>query len=431
METKIPRRRWFQVLPLVFTVYALAAVDRNNIGFGFSGMERDLGIGPAYAGLAAGVFFIGYLFLQIPSGIFAERWSAKKVIAIAITVWSIFATLMAFVQTPTQLLIIRFFLGFAEGSVLPPIVLLLKRWFPQHERARANAFWMISIPFALMVMAPICGWLLTISDWRTMFLIEGLVPLLWVVVFWFGIEDSPSKAKWLSAAERDYIENALAQEKKAIGTQPARLRDVLTNRNVLLLVVIWFCTQIGFSGYTAWLPTVLKEFTGRSNLVIGFLAGLPWLVALAAMPLNAAHSDRVGERRLHVAVPMAMVGIFFFLSVLAGSGHPVVAIACLIVCGASSMSFNGVWWAIPTIFLTDELLAVAIGLINAIGNLGGFFGPFVLGFLRSTTGSFLQSSLFLALACVLGSFLMLMLRYARAPASFGRAVAVEPSAAEG
>jgi MFS family permease len=430
MNTKVPNRRWFQVLPLAFMTYALASMDRNNIGFGFSGMERDLGIGAAYAGLAAGIFFIGYLFLQVPSGILAERWSAKKTVAIAITVWSICATLTAFVESLTQLLIIRFCIGFAEGAVLPPIVLLLKRWFPQHERARANACWMMSIPFSLMVMSPICGWILTVSDWRTMFLIEGLVPLAWVVVFWFGIEDRPDKAKWLSAVERQYIEDAIARERQAIGPQPGRLSDVLKNRNVLLLVFTWFFTQIGFSGYTAWLPTVLKEFTGSSNLAIGFLAALPWLVALVAMPANAAHSDRVGERRYHVAVPMAMVGIFFFLSVLAGSGHPTLAIACLVVCGGSAMSFNGVWWAIPTMFLADEVLAVAIGLINAVGNLGGFFGPFVLGFLRSTTGSFLQSAMFLALSCVFGAFLLLMLRYEKSPVAAGQAAVAPPRAAE-
>ena len=154
------------------------------------------------------------------------------------------------------------------------------------------------------------------------------------------------------------------------------------------------------------------------------------MVALLAMPLNAAHSDHVGERRYHVAVPMAMVGIFFFLSVLAGSAHPVLAIACLIVCGGSAMSFNGVWWAIPTMFLADEVLAVAIGLINAVGNLGGFFGPFVLGFLRSTTGSFVQSSMFLALSCVFGSFLLLRLRYTKNSALSGQTASTAPRAAE-
>jgi MFS family permease len=410
-KSKIPRKRWYRILPLVFLLYSLAFMDRVNVGFGFAGMEKDLGIGATYAGLAGGIFFIGYLFLQIPSGLWAEKWGAKRVVAIALAVWSVCATLTGFVENLTQLLIVRFVIGFAEGAVLPPIVLLLKKWFPLKERGRANTFWMMSIPFSMVVMSPICGYILTVANWRVMFIIEGILPLLYVLVWWLCIEDSPAQAKWLSTAERTYIEESLAKDQQEMQKQSVSVKAALKNRNVIILVLVWFFTQIGFSGFNMWLPTVLKEFTGGSYLVIGFLAALPWMAAIVAMIIISRHSDKTGERKLHVALPLFFSGVFLLLSALIGKENPTFAIACLVLSGGLGISFNGIWWTIPTTFLTDEVLAVTLGLINAIGNLGGFVGPSIFGYLKSYTNSFLAGMIFLVLSSVLAAGLLLMVRY--------------------
>jgi sugar phosphate permease len=409
----IPAVRWFRILPAVFLMYTISFMDRNNIGFGFSGMEHDLGIGATYAGLAAGIFFIGYLFLQIPGGLMAEKWSAKKIITFSLVFWGIFATLTAFVTNLTELLIIRFFIGLAEGSVAPATVMLLSKWFPQSERARANSCWMVSVPFASMVMSPICGYILSVSDWRTMFLIEGIIPFIWAIAFWFLVEDSPSQAKWLSEREREYILGSLRDDETGMKKQATNFRDALRNRNVILLVAVWFLLQLGFNGFGMWLPTVVKSVTGGNNMSVGIISALPWLAAIIGVFINSRHSDKTGERKWHIAIPVTLGSIFLLVSTVLGQSSPVLSIIFIILCGGCIQSFNGIWWSIPATFLSNAVLGVTLGLINAIGNLGGFFGPFIFGFLKSQTNSFMTGMIFLIIAQLVAVVLLLMVRYER------------------
>jgi len=244
-----------------------------------------------------------------------------------------------------------------------------------------------------------------------MFIIEGVLPIVWAGLWWICVEDRPSQAKWLSPIERAYIEDSLAADEKGLVKETTNWKEALGNRNVWLLVGCWFFAQIGSNGVTMWMPTVVKTFTGSSDLGMGFLVALPWLAACIFMPLNSLHSDRTGERKYHVAVPMALTGLFFFLSVLAGSANSVLAVMSLILCGGFSIAMNGVWWTIPTLFLGEEVLAVAIGLINAIGNLGGFFGPWIFGFLRSMTGSFFASVTVAFLMYLISAVLVSLVRY--------------------
>ncbi|MBP2625686.1 MAG: hypothetical protein H6Q68_397 [Firmicutes bacterium] len=408
---KIPFRRWFLILPATFLTYSINIMDRNNLGFGFAGMQQDLGIGATYAGLAGGIFAIGYLFLQVPGALWAERWSAKKLITIALVLWGLFATLTGFIQNLTQLLIIRFMVGFVEGCVLPPIVLLLKRWFPLKERARANSIWMLSVPFAALIMSPICGYLLTVANWRTMFIIEGMVPFIWAIIWWCLVDDYPSQSRWLSQKEKDYISASTIADEKQIQQQAVSVKEAIKNRNVIILIAVWFFMQIGFSGFSLWLPTMVKEFTGANNLSVGFISSLPWLAATIGIIVNSRHSDKTGERKLHVVIPAIISAIFLFASTLAGNSNPTLAICFLIACGGFIQSFYGIWWSIPAHFLTAEVLAVTLGLVNAIGNLGGFFGPFIFGFLKAQTNSSVAGMLFLVASSVVAALLLLMLRY--------------------
>lgn len=407
----IPSARWWRIIPVAFLMYTIAFMDRNNVGFGFAGMEKDLAINSTYAGLAAGIFFFGYLFLQIPGAYLAQKWSVKKFITIALLVWGIFAIATGLVQNLTQLLIIRFLLGVAEGGVWPATLVLLSKWFPLKERARANSYWMLCLPFASMVMSPISGYILSLFDWRTMFIIEGLPPFIWAIIWWFFISEEPSKAKWISKEEREYIENALAEEKRLMSKQASSFKDVLKNRNVLILVVVYFLIQIGFYGYGLWLPTIVKALSGGNNLMVGIISALPWVAAIFGLILNARHSDKTGERKGHVAFAVIVGGLFLLLSALIGQSNPVLAIVFLILCMGVLDSYNGVFWAIPASFLSEEALAPAMGLINSIGNLGGFFGPFIVGYLISQTHNTLFGMIFLVSALILSGILVLQVRY--------------------
>ena len=392
----IPRKRWARILPAVFLMYCINMIDRNNIGFAFPGMEADLGIGATYAGLAGGIFAIGYLFLQIPGGLWAERWSAKKLIFFALLAWGAFAMCTGFIHTVTQLLVVRFLVGFAEGCILPAIVLLLKRW----------------IPFAAMVMSPLCGLILPHTTWRAMFIIEGLLPIVFAVIWWFAIEDHPRDARWLSAEEREYLEKAAEEEGKRID-QPRNVPifKAMLTRNVILLILIWFLTQTGFAGYSIWLPTMMKSLTGGSEMLVGWLTSLPWLIAMIMLVLNSRHSDKTGERRFHVIVPAVVSALFLLAStLLAGHEMLTAAVISLICCGGLIQCYYGIWWTIPTTFLTAEVLAVTLGAINAIGNLGGFFGPWLFGYFKDVTQSSVGGMAFLVTASIVAPLLLLLLR---------------------
>lgn len=411
MTSTVPKKRWFRILPAVFLMYCINMIDRNNIGFAFPGMEADLGIGATYAGLAGGIFAIGYLFLQVPGGLWAERWSAKKLIGLALVFWGIFAALTGCIENVTQLLIVRFMIGFVEGCILPAIVLLLKRWFPLKERARANGIWMMSIPFAAMIMSPICGFILTYATWREMFWIEGAFPIVFAIIWMICITDHPEEATWLSEEERNYLVEASKNEDSKIATKGMSVWDALKTRNVIILIAIWFLTQTGFAGYSIWLPTMMHDLTGSSQILVGLLTSVPWFFAMIMLTLNSRHSDKTGERKFHMIVPAVSSALFLLASTLmANSGMLTAAVVCLICCGGLIQCYYGIWWAIPTTFLTADVLAVTLGVINAVGNLGGFFGPWLFGYFKTATGSSLGGMAFLVTASIVAPLLLLLLK---------------------
>jgi MFS family permease len=245
----IPSRRWVRIIPAAFLMYTIAFIDRNNIAFGFFGMQKELGIQATASGMAAGVFFFGYLFLQVPGGLLAEKWSAKRFITAAMLVWGCASMATALVENLTQLLVVRFVLGVVEGGISPATMILLTKWFPLGERSRANALWYLCIPAASMVTGPVSGWILTHYDWRMLFLLEGAPAVVFAVVWWVLIDDSPRDAKWISPAERDYLERTITAEKAVIKAKTPTLRHVLRNRNVIVLLTLFCFLQVGFYGY--------------------------------------------------------------------------------------------------------------------------------------------------------------------------------------
>ncbi|GGU93523.1 MFS transporter [Streptomyces albospinus] len=401
----IPARRWACVIPVAAIMYMLAYLDRNNISVILPYMHGDLDLSNADKGLAGGIFFVGYVFLQIPAAVLAQRWSARKTVLILMVAWGLSAALSGLVRTRGQFYLARFVLGFFEGGVWPAVLILLASWFPLRERARANALWMACLPLSSVLMAPLSGWMLDHASWRWVLVLQGLPPLLWAVVWWFTVADRPAQARWISRAEAGHLERALAADEAA--KPPAgggSYLDAVRQRPVLVLIGVYFFWITGFYGFSLWLPSVIKELTHNgSPTEVGLLTAIPFTVALVVMIGNAAWSDRTGRRRQAVAVPL-VVGIAALLLGQAVHGAlPRMLLLCLTA--AAVYAPYGPFWAIPGQLLRFEAVAVAMGLINALGNLGGFAGPYLVGWLTDATGSSLTGFAvlagFLAVAVVL------------------------------
>ncbi|WP_028391065.1 MFS transporter [Bacillus cihuensis] len=409
---KIPSERWKRIIPIAFLMYTIAFLDRNNISFGLLGMEKDIGIGATYAGLAAGVFFFGYMFLQVPGALFAQKWSAKKYITISLLAWGVFSVATGLVQNLTQLLIVRFLLGFVEGGVSPATMILLTKWFPLSERSRANAYWYLCIPVASIVSAPLSGLILTFLDWRWMFIIEGLPPIILAVIWWYMIDDSPSEAKWISKEEKEYLETTLERERQEIKKSTGTLKDAIKNRNVILLLLVFCFLQIGFYGIGLWLPRLIKSIVDGSMMQISLLSAIPWICAMFGSIINSKIADKKKDYKWNIAIPILAGGICLLLSVWMGDQNPILSITFL----SLSLGFifcYGVYWTAVTSYLTDSVLSVGMGTINAVGNLGGFVGPYIVGYLISTTGNFFVGELFLIISLLISGSLAMLLKTRR------------------
>ncbi|HVP10848.1 MAG TPA: MFS transporter [Phycisphaerae bacterium] len=378
------RQRWVHIIPVAMVMYVLAYVDRINVAMVFPYIDQSFGLTDADVGFAAGIFFVGYMVLQIPGGMLASRWGARRVVAVLMILWSLAAIATGLVENRTQLYIARFVLGVFEGGVWPAVLVLLATWFPQDERARANALWMICLPISAVMMAPITGWLLSVLPWRWVFIAEGLPPLLWLVVWWTFIADRPRDARWMAPGERSELERRLAAENAAKAPACGHLA-ALTDRRVLWLAVAYFFWMAGFYGYTMWVPSVVKSFAadGRSALV-GWIVAIPFAFAMVAMVLNSAWSDRRLKREAHVWGPL-IIGVIGLTGGQWAAHSPLISLVFLILAAIGVYAPFGPFWAIPSALLPSAVIGSAMGIINAVGNLGGFAGPYVVGFIRGRT----------------------------------------------
>jgi sugar phosphate permease len=385
----VPASRWLRVIPPIVMVCVLSYMDRVNIGFAIpGGMGADLALGASMAGLAGGIFFIGYLFLQVPGGTIAVHGSGRKFIAWSLLSWAALSVLTGLVQTATQLLLLRFLLGVAEGGMLPVAITMVSNWFPDKERGRANALVISFVPIAGMITAPLSGFIIAGLDWRYLFFIEGLLTFAFLFVWLWLAGDRPAQARWITQAERDFIESALRAEQQRSNDaekQPATFRAVLADRTTWHLIAINFFYQAGVYGYTLWLPTILKTLTQGGMAQVGMLAFVPYLGTLIGMIVVSALSDRSGRRKPFVVAPLAGFAACLFLSVAVHT-HIWLAYAFLVGCGVFLQAAAGVFWTIPPRILRAEACGGARGLINALGNLGGFCGPYAVGVLVQSKG---------------------------------------------
>jgi MFS family permease len=394
----MPSQRWLHIIPVAFIMYTIAFIDRTNISLALPSLSRELHMGATQAGDAAGIFFWGYILLQIPGGHLAERWSAKRLVSILLVLWGGCSVTCGLVQTWRQFWAMRLLLGVAEGGVWPATLVLLAHWFPRAERARANAYWMLCLPAAVVVSSPLSGWILGRWNWRVLLIAEGALPFLWLLVWWQLIDDYPHQARWISVEERQFLFTTLQQEAippfrrltDGTGTREPYLRGLLS-LPVLLMTGTYFLLNSGGYGYLFWLPSAIESARKMSNLQAGILYSIPFFVAAVGMVVFSRHSDKTLERRGHVSCAMVWAGVFLLAGVFASHRAPSLSFMLVCLVAAGTYGALGPFWAIPTETLPASVAGSAMGLVNALGNLGGYFGPLIVGYLNQRTGNFLYA----------------------------------------
>jgi len=378
-------QRWLRIIPVALVMYTISYVDRTNVSLALdpkiSSMLRDLAMDDRMKGQAAGIFFLGYVLLQAIGGHLAGKWSAKKLVSLCLIFWGVCAVGCGLAKTFYQFEVARFLLGVSESCVFPATVVLLAHWFPSAERARANAFWNLCQPLAVVASAPVTGWLLGAYGWQTMLILEGALPFIWLPVWWFFISDHPRDAKWISASEKSFLETTL--ETEAIKMEPAVKIPFwrrLVRREILVMVVMNFLHNSAAYGCMAFFTDGLKS-RNFSPVQYGLLFAAPYAVTAVIMVLNSWHSDKTRERRGHVALVYTLSGASLILSVLTREHFWLsYAFMCLAIPGP--FAALAPFWAIPTETLPRHVFGPVIGLVNALGNTGGFAGPYIVGWLK-------------------------------------------------
>ncbi len=404
--------RWWRIIPAAILVYLFSFMDRTNISFAMAGgMNETLGMTAGLSGLAAGIFFVGYVIPQIPAGHLAEHGNAKQFIGISILFWGGLSILCGLVQNPTDLLIIRFLTGVAEGGVWPAMLVIISHWFPNEERGRANAFFIMNIAIASIITGPLSGWIISHFGWRWVFVGEGALTLALILVWYPLISNRPETAKWLSSAERDYLVSRLAAEQEQLkSAAPGRISygAVMCDLNMWKLILLYFFYQVGIYGFAMWLPTLLRELTNTGMTSVGWLSIFPYVTMIFGLYFFARLSDGKGNRRRYTALPILGFAICFLLSTLLKS-EIWVSYGFLVACGFFMQSASGVFWTIPPLIFPAEVAGGVRGIINALGNLGGFVGPLAVGGLRMVFHSYDAGVYFLTAALVAGYLLTLSL----------------------
>ncbi|MDQ0199373.1 MFS transporter [Neobacillus ginsengisoli] len=411
LSKSIPNGRWLHIIPPCIIIYIVAFMDRTNIGFATAGgMDKALGISATVSGIAAGIFFFGYLFLQIPGGKMAERGYGKNFITISILAWGLIAVLNGFVQNTWQLLLVRFLLGVAEGGVWPCILGILANWFPSKELGRANAYFIMNIAVASIITGPLSGWIISVSNWRYAFIVEGLLTLALLAVWIPFMSETPQDAKWLSKEERDYIVNTISSERALTAKQEKQnitLGQIFSIANIWKLIGIYFCYQVGIYGFSMWLPTLLKELTHSGIAGVGWLSTIPYIGTIIGLFVFGNLSDKSGNRKLYVSIPLIGFAICFMLAT-AMKSNIWLSFAFLTGCGVFLQSASSVFWTIPPLLFTGEVCGASRGIIGGLGNLGGFLGPYIVGWFITTTGNS-SAGIYILVVFLLAGFLITLM----------------------
>ncbi len=414
LERSAMRRIGWRLVPFLILAYFVSFLDRVNVGFAAIEMNHDLGLTATVFGWGAGIFFVGYFLLEIPSNLALERYGARRWIARIMATWGIVSAATALVEGPWSFVAVRFLLGLAEAGFFPGVILYLTYWFPSDYRARIVGVFMISIPISSFLGSPVSGALLGVSGWglrgwQWLFILEGLPALLMAVAVLWLLPDRPGDAAWLPAAERDWLEGRLRAEaarnaRRDRSAEPSSWA-VLREPQLLLLIAIYFGSTASSYGLTFWTPQLVKSY-GLSNFQTGLLNSVPYGFASAAMILWGRRSDRMRERRWHLAIPFLILAAGLAGGTVLSGLAPLVC--ALTVAAVGVYMLKGPFWALATEQLPPVTAATSIAAINAVGNLGGFLGPYLIGTIKDATGSFTLSLLPLILFALVSAVLSLV-----------------------
>jgi D-galactonate transporter len=412
IESSTIRAISWRLIPFLVLAYFFSYLDRVNLGFAALTMNADLHFTPLIFAWGAGIFFIGYFIFEVPSNLALEKFGASRWIARIMVSWGVISMLMALVSGEWSFYVLRFLLGVAEAGFFPGIILYLTYWFPAQYRARFLAAFAVAVPISTVIGAPISGLLLGLddlmglNDWQWLFILEGIPSILLGVVTWFYLTDRPEHATWLSREQKDWLAARLEAENAAKqSASHMTLGEALSSPKVIMLSLIYFGFVAALYGMQFWLPQIVKAF-GLTNAQTGFVTAIPYLFGTVAMILWARHSDAKRERVWHVGLPMILIAVA--LAASSTITNPAITMLVLTFAAVGVFCVFGVFWTLPTAWLSGTAAAGAIALINSIGNLAGFGGPYLIGWIKDSTGSTANGLLALSVLPLLAGILVFL-----------------------
>jgi MFS transporter, ACS family, tartrate transporter len=413
MERRVIQKVSRRLLPFLIICYFVAYLDRVNVGFAGLTMNKDLGFTATVFGWGAGIFFLGYFIFEVPSNLALERFGARIWISRIMVTWGLLSACMAFIWSESSFLILRFLLGVAEAGFFPGIILFLTYWFPSAYRARIVGYFMVAIPVSTVIGAPLSGLILGLNGvlglkgWQWLFIIEGVPAVLLSVVVLLYLTDGPQQADWLHPQERSWLAGRLdAERRNRQAIADFTVVQALTNPRVLLLGLVYFGVVAANYGMSFWLPQIVKGF-GLTNLETGFVTAIPYFIGAIAMVVWALRSDHAHERKWHTAIPALLAAVGLASSTAAGS--PTLEMAALSLAAVGIFAVLPCFWTLPTALLSGSAAAGGIALINSIGNLAGFVGPYAIGFIKDQTQSFAPGLIFIAALAFISFVVVLLL----------------------
>jgi ACS family tartrate transporter-like MFS transporter len=422
LEARVSRKLMLRIIPFVMLLYFVSFLDRVNVGFAGMTMNKAIGLSPTAFGLGGGLFFIGYFLFEVPSNLILHRVGARLWIARVMVTWSIVSAASAFVVGPNSFYALRFVLGVAEAGFFPGVILYLSLWFPVRQRAVAAAWFMAAAPISTAIGSPISGAIMKLppvaglADWQMLYILEAIPAIILGFVVLKYMTDSPSKAHWMQSEEREWLMTKLKAEADARelhAGHTAGALSALRDPRVLALALIYFGTSAGLYTLGLWAPLIIRQY-GFGSFETGLIAGIPSVLAVIAMILWARHSDRTEERTWHVVLPCVLACLGFVL--VGEASTALMVILALVIVNIGISAAKAPVWAMPSVFLSGAGAAAGIAMINSVGNLGGFVGPFVIGWLKNVTGSYSAGLYVVAATLAVSAIVTLMLsRQARQP----------------
>jgi MFS transporter, ACS family, tartrate transporter len=414
MENMRKRRYLHIILPL-FITSIISYLDRVNVAYAALTMNSDMGLTAQMFGMGAGIFFMGYILFEVPGALIADKYSPRIWISRIMISWGIVLGLMTFMKTPTEFYIYRFLLGACEASLYPvAYAVVIPRWFNAEERPKAVSLMVTSLPVSAIIGSPMAGWLLGVplfglKGWQVLFLMEAIPAIVFGIILLFWLADWPKDVNWLTGEEKAMLAEQYNQDLLAKNSvRKYTLRQIFTDKEVLKLCLIYFMWMTGFWGFNFWMPTALKAVSGWSNGAIGWVVVIPMTITLLSIIFVGHSSSRTGEKRWHVAITMFLgaigLGIGTYIT------DPLLSLVFVCISAVGVYAGNGVWWTYPTAFLSGPAAAASTGLINSVGSIGGWVGPYLTGFIKTMTGSFDYAYLYLAFSLTVAGLLILTLR---------------------